>query len=181
MPVTPERPGFDALAKLWRIADSMRGRGENFDGINFVHHAKEAGIVFGVPELVYIMQRTGGRGDEYFVPTEVAEFIGKLLQPASPKVMLDPWAGFGLLAVPLNQLLHPERYDAYSPIAAACEILPQFEGASGINLRCIDPLRALTQSAERYDAIVGNTPFGMRSQEPLILQVGGENRKVRDD
>lgn len=166
---------------IWKIADSMRGERERFDIANLVRQCKEAGIPVGVEELLFIMQRLGRRDGEYFVPTDVAEFVAKLLEPASPRTMLDPWAGAGLLTIPLNQHLRPERYDALSPNAAACQVFQMLEGSAGIKIQCVDPLRALAQSPDRYDAVAGNTPFGMRSREPLVLRVGAENRSINDD
>lgn len=164
---------------IWKIADSMRG--ERFDVAKLVRQCKEAGIPVGVQELLFIIQRLGRRDGEYFVPTDVAEFVAKLLEPASPKTMLDPWAGVGLLTLPLNQYLRPRRCEALSPNAAACEVFKMLEGSAGINIQCTDPLLALAQSPDRYDAVVGNTPFGMRGREPLVVQVGAEKRRVRDD
>ena len=95
--------------------------------------------------------------------------------------MLDPWAGVGLLPLSLNQHLRLERYEALSPNAAACDVFKLLEGSAGINIQCGDPLLALAQSPARYDAVVGNTPFGMRSREPLLVQIGAEKRRVSDD
>ena len=166
---------------IWKIADSMRGRSESFGVTNLVRKCKEAGIPVGVHELLFILQRLGRRDGESFVPTDVAEFVAKLLEPASPKTMLDPWAGVGLLTLSLNQHLRLERCEALSPNAAACEVFKLLEGSAGINIQCADPLLALARSPARYDAVVGNTPFGMRGREPLVVQVGAEERRVSDD
>ena len=122
---------------IWKITDSMRG--EHFDVANLVRHVKEAGISVGVQELLFILQRLGGRVGESFVPTDVAEFVAKLLEPASPKTMLDPWAGVGLLTLSLNQHLRLERCEALSPNAAACEVFKLLEGSAGINIQCGPP------------------------------------------
>lgn len=166
---------------IWKIADSMRGRGEGLDAANLVRQSKMAGIPVGVQELLFIMQRLDRRDGEYSVPTDVAEFVAKLLEPASPKTMLDPWAGVGLLTIPLNQHLRPENCEALSPNTVACEVFQMLEGSAGIRIQCGDPLRALAQSSDRYDAVVGNTPFGMQSREPLVVRVGAEDRRVNDD
>ena len=166
---------------IWKIADSMRGRGERLDVPTLVRQSKQAGIPVGVQELLFIMQRFGQREGEYFVPTDVAEFIAKFLELASPKTMLDPWAGVGLLTIPLNQHLRPGNCEALSPNTAACEVFQMLEGSAGIKIQCVDPLRALAQSSDRYDAVVGNTPFGMRSREPLVVRVGAEDRRVNDN
>lgn len=166
---------------IWKIADSMRGQGTRLDVANLVRQCKEAGIRVGVQELVFIMQRLGRTDGEYFVPTDVAEFVAKFLEPASPKTMLDPWAGAGLLTIPVSQHLRPGSFEALSPNIATCEVFQMLEGSAGIKIRCADPLRALAESPGRYDAVVGNTPFGMRSREPLIVRVGAEDRRVNDD
>jgi type I restriction-modification system DNA methylase subunit len=147
-----------------------------------VRKSKEAGILVGVHELLFIMQRLGRREDgEYFVPMDAAEFVVKLLEPASPKTLLDPWAGVGLLTIPLNQHLRLENCEALSPNTVACEVFQMLEGSAGINIKCGNPLLALSQSPDQYDAVVGNTPFNVRSQEPLVVRVGAEDRRVNDD
>src|ERR1039457_7001766 len=119
----------DSISK---IADSMLGRGERIDVANLVQQSKEDGIPVGVQELLFIMQRFGQRDGEYFVPTDVAEFVAKLLEPAAPKTMLDPWAGVGLLSIPLSQHLRPGHCEALSPSATACEVFQMLEGSAGI-------------------------------------------------
>jgi len=166
---------------IWKIADSMRGRGEHLDVANLIRQCKEAGIMVGVQEVVSIMQRLGPIESDYFVPTDVAEFVAKFLEVVSPKKILDPWAGVGLLTIPLNQHLRPGIFEAFSPNAIACEVFKMLEGSTGIKIQCGDSLRALAESSDRYDAVVGNTPFGMRCREPLAVRVEGEDRKVNDD
>jgi len=136
----------------------------------------------------------------------VAEFVVKLLEPALPKSMLDPWAGMGLLTLPLHQHLRLERCEAISPNVAAHEVFQMLDGSEGINIRCVDPLVALAQGTEQYDAIVGAMPFDMMrshkepifgvedgtrtvqeyvdafdSTETLIVQVGNKARQVIDN
>jgi hypothetical protein len=166
---------------IWKIAESMRGRGERLDVANLVRQSKEAGVPIGVQELLFIMRRLGPRDVDHFVPTDVAEFVAKFLEPASPKTILDPWAGAGLLTISLNQHLRPGKYEALSANTAACEVFQMLEGSAGIEIQCGDPLRALAQSSDWYDAVVGNTPFGMLSREPLVVKVGAEDRKINDD
>jgi len=166
---------------IWGIADSMRGGRERLSVGSLVRKSKEAGISIGVQELLFIMQRFAPADAGHIVPTGVAEFVSKLLEPASPQTILDTWAGVGLLAIPLNQHLRPENCEAFSPNIADYEIFQIIEGATDINIQCGDPLSMLVQSPDRYDAIVGNLPYGKRSREPLVVRVGAEDRRVNDD
>lgn len=169
-------PHTDSISK---IIGSMRGKGPDVETL--VRQCKENGIPVGVQELLFICQRLGRNHSEYCIPTDVAEFVAKILEPASPKTMLDPWAGMGLLSLSLNQHLRPGRFEALSPNTAAHDVFQMLEGAEEIKIRCADPLLALVRSPDQYDAIVGNTPFGVKSREPLVVQAGAKTHRVSDD
>ena len=64
---------------IWKIADSMRGR-ESLEVTNLIRKCKEAEIPVGVQELFFILQQLGRSYGESFVPTDVAEFVAKLLR-----------------------------------------------------------------------------------------------------
>ncbi len=166
---------------IWKIANSMRGGSERLSVTSLVRQSKAAGISIGVQELFFIMQRFVPQDTNNIVPTGVAKFMAKLLKPASPQTILDPWAGVGLLTIPLNQYLRPGNCEALSPGTEDCEVFQMLEGSAGINIQCGDPLSLLAQSPNRYDAIVGHTPFGKWSREPLVVRVGAEDRSVNDD
>src|SRR5947208_2169634 len=152
---------------ITRVADSVRGTMPTSDVPALVRRCKDAGIPVGPQELAFVLQRLGRSHGEHYVPTDVAELIAQIVEPFSPKTLLDPWAGAGLLAIPVSERLRPERYDAYTPSHTASEVFQMLQGSPEITIHCADPLEALRQSSDQFDAVVGNTPFGMRAKAPL--------------
>jgi N-6 DNA methylase len=166
---------------IMQVANSLRGAEGATDVPELVRRCKDAGVPMGVGEVVFILQRIGRGHGEHYLPTEVAEFVATLLEPWSPRTLLDPWAGAGLLAIPLKDRLKPERFEAYSRDRGAREVFGSLDGAAGITIRDDEPLDALQQCGEHFDAVVGIPPLGARSQRPLAVRVGDEDRAVSDD
>lgn len=165
---------------IWKIAESMRQEIGLFDVSTLIKQCIEAGISVGVDDLRTIIQGPG-RGGEFYIPADLTEFIAKLLEIVSPKTILDPWAGMGLLTIPLNKHFSPKVFRAISRNTAACEVMQMVDGSSGLSIDCVDPIRALAESDEQYDAVVTIPPFGMRSNAPLSVRVNSKEQEVRDD
>ena len=96
-----------------RIADSVRGKIPYSDVTSLLQHCKDAGLPIGIEELLFVITRMG-RYLDHFVPADIADFVGRVVQPHSPKNVLDPWAGMGFLTIPVKDRLHPESFEAYS-------------------------------------------------------------------
>ena len=126
----------------------MRGEAALSDTSALILRCKEAGILVGVEDLRTIIQRHGGgaRGSENYVPADLTEFMAKLLDIVSPKTILDPWAGWGLLTIPLNQHFSPKVFRAMSRNSSACEVMQMVDGSSGLSIECVDPLHGGPQS-----------------------------------
>ena len=88
---------------IWRVADSVRGKIPLSDVASLLQHCKSAGIPVGIEELFFVITRVE-RCLDHFVPRDIADFVARLVEPHSPKTLLDPWAGMGLLTIPS---IHP--------------------------------------------------------------------------
>jgi hypothetical protein len=121
-----------------------------------VQQCKDAGIPIGIEELIFIVSRLG-RSFRHFVPTEVADFVARLVEPYSPKTVLDPWAGMGLLTIPVKDRLNADFFEAYTVIQSDVDVWQLLDGAAGITLHVGDALRALQESSSEFDAVT--VPF----------------------
>jgi hypothetical protein len=99
---------------IWKLADAQRdrftqhnvgGRLFSFDLTGFIGHCKEHGIPIGSEELLFILSRLDmGTFDSPFIPGSVATFMAMLAEPYSPRSVLDPWAGLGVLACAVQNI-----------------------------------------------------------------------------
>ena len=162
---------------LWKVGDKIRGK----EAISFevlIRACKEERIELTLHTLGLLVKQFG-RG-EAFVPESVSRFVGGILKPYSPASILDPWSGLGFLAIPLGEILGPEKFDAYCRNAFAGEIWGDLQGASGISLKLGDGLQSMVDSDEKYDAIVCNPPLNLPLTNPYAVQVEGDEVKVKD-
>jgi len=71
------------------VVNSLRDEKCAHSLVSLVKRCKDSGITMGAPEVAFLMTRTR-RGGDHFVPTDVAEFIGRLIERSSPNTLLDP-------------------------------------------------------------------------------------------
>lgn len=163
---------------IWQIADQVRGTGHPSVRV-LIRACTEAGIPFGVEELDFVITRMRRDVDQYISP-EIANFIAQILNTYRPKSILDPWAGMGMLDVPIQSAIKPEQFDAYTVNHAHGELWPMIEGTAGIQLHTKEPLRALQEITKRYDAAVSCLPWNARFEEGEGLILGEFESSRRD-
>lgn len=165
---------------IWKVADELRRRPEVMNVGSLLLTCRAKGIPITVDDLVVVLSRFE-RHTDHFVPRSVAEFIAKLIKPYSPTSTLDPWAGMGFLPIPLNELLKPKRYEAYSKNHGHVEVWKQLEGTAGIKLHEADALVALAKSSDDFDAAVSCPPWGLRANQSVTVQIDGKDEEIKDD
>jgi hypothetical protein len=138
------------------------------------------GIPITVDDLAFIVTQFE-RNNDHFVPRSVAEFIVKLIKPLAPRSILDPWAGMGFLTIPLNTLLAPERYEAYSKSPSHFEVWRKLQDTEGITLHEDDALAVLTKSPESFDAVISCPPWGLHTNDSLTIYIDGKKEVIKDD
>ena len=175
----------EAPDRIWKIADTLRGR--EFTGLgSLVSECKDQGIAMTVNDLAFMVSRASMSSrfrlqPDHFVPQGVADFIAKLIKPYSPTSILDPWAGMGFLPIPLNELLKPKRYDAYSQNHGHAEVWRQLEGTAGITLHETDALVALADSSDTFGAAVSCPPWGLRANQSVTVRIGDKDEEIKED
>lgn len=166
---------------IWHVLDSLRGHAARFDIVSVAEECRKTGIPFGVDELRFVMLHLGKEYCENYLPAGVAEFIGRLLTPYSPKRILDPWAGIGFLPIPIYECLQPDQLVAISPTVVGHQIVQAVKGTSEISCLQGEPQSILASSAGVYDAVVSCPPFNMQSRQPFTARIGDEDITVKDD
>lgn len=165
---------------IWKVADELRRRPEVMNVGSLLLACRAKGIPITVDDLVVVLSRFE-RHTDHFVPRSVAEFIAKLIKPYSPTSILDPWAGMGFLPIPLNELLKPKRYEAYSKNHGHVEVWKQLEGTAGIKLHEADALVALAKSSDDFDAAISCPPWGLRAIQSVTVHIDGKDEEIKDD
>lgn len=165
---------------IFRVMDSLRGKMSPSDVASLLRHCKDAGIPVGIEELLFVVTHIG-RCLDHFVPSGIADFVARLVELHSPKNLLDPWAGMGLLTIPVNDRLNPESFEAYCLDQSHAEVWRLLNEESGVTLHHGDALTALPESARTFDAVVGCPPWGRKAQGPLRVRIGNDEIFVEDD
>ena len=165
---------------IWNLANTLRGKISLSDIAGLLKHCKEEGIPIGREELLFILTRLGRYAD-HFVPTEVADFVARLIEPFSPQTILDPWAGMGLLTIPVMDRVRPKSFEAYSINQSHVDVWELLDDGEGITLHAEDAIEALRESENKYDVVVGCPPWGLKAKAPLNVSVEGTEVTVKDD
>ena len=119
--------------------------------------------------------------NEVMVPESVAVFLGRYLAKRNPKKLLDPCAGLGSLALPVNVAVRPQCFDIFTDSELGGEPWKQYPEAKGINVHLGDGLSKLQEVERVYDAIVSCPPFGKRSKISTSVGKTEQNREIRGD
>jgi len=125
-------------------------------------------------EFYEIMDSERGRGHslgEFFIPFSLAEFISTLASNRSPKSMLDPWAGRGVLAAFTADQVKAEQFDAVAINQSDAEFAQRHHLNDAVKMTVSDGLHWLGNQTQGYDAIVSCPPFGMRAQTSVQSHV----------
>lgn len=109
-----------------------------------------------------------GEIGEYFVPPVILDVASALLEGRSANIACDPWAGFGVLAAQVHEVVNAENTIAFSrnqhSVALGRVLTPQLEWSTG------DPLALLEALSQPLDVVAAVLPFGARSSQALDLK-----------
>jgi len=114
---------------------------------------------------------------EHYVPPVVVDVVRHCLEGSRAKLLLDPWAGVGVLAAAAKDATQAAHCIAYasSPgtLALARALVPQVDWRL---TEITDPLACLHEISEPVDIAVCVPPMGMKAQEPI--EVGTSNQSA---
>ncbi|MFH5804972.1 hypothetical protein [Alienimonas sp. DA493] len=162
----------DPARRLWELATELRDGELSVENVTRVYQREHGPVP---PAALYKFStklgRAGsGHGVDHVIPPWVAEFVASAaaaVSPAKPESIFDPWAGGGLLTVPVASHLSAWAV-AYCYSDAAAEMLERLEGAERVTvLREAEPeedgdLFDETKAAAPVDVVACSLPWGMR-------------------
>ena len=94
----------DPIAELWLALDAQRGS-KPMDASALAGIIRERALEVRADQLHEIIRRLGPRAGELSHPPELASLIARLVDASPPLSILDPWAGAGMLLIPLAEHL----------------------------------------------------------------------------
>ncbi len=165
---------------IWKIADKMRGRRTELHIDALLNECKAAGVPVGMEELQYIISKRNEYLD-HFVPTDVADFIARIIEPSAPDSILDPWAGYGILAMTVKSKLNPRIMEAYVPNRNQIDVWQVYGEDSAVVLHHAEALNDLPQSDRIYDAVVGCPPWGLSTRQTPNFSIENQSLRIKDE
>lgn len=116
-----------------------------------------------------------------FVPSELlGQTIAQLLEGTSAKVLLDPWAGFGILVSSIQETTHAEKVYAFTKNENEAKIGEIF--ANNVKLKVGDPLEQIQDINEKIDVIICSPPFNFKYDKPLtLISENGKKIQIKSD
>jgi hypothetical protein len=170
----------DREDKLWAILNECRSHGGDVSPPAVLKAMKRQGIQPEIEDLSAICAALGKRAGEQYFPKTLVSFIHRLLEGLQLENVLDPWAGYGLMARQLNQRLRIEQFDALSSYEGNEEIDILLPADQRLRWKTGNPLELLVSLRGPYDAVVSCPPFGLDA-EPFRLRVQNDELDLRDD
>ena len=165
-------------SQLWTILDQMRGRGVTDSLLAVLEKARADGIDIGPKELSSVLGGSRGGFAEHFVPTQIVTFIAKLLDGTPLDDVLDPWAGYGLMARQLLMKLPIGRLDALSATEDCVRLDRVLAGGEGPQWTVGHPPDLLDDLCRPYDAVLSIPPMGQPVTASVALD--DEQMELRD-
>ena len=162
----------DPARRLWELASELRDNELTLENVTRVYYREHGPVP---PAALYKFSTKLGRAGSgqtvgHLVPPWVAEFVADVaaaVTPPKPESIFDPWAGGGLLTVPVASRLSAWAV-AYCSSDAAAEMLERLEGAERVTVsREAEPeedgdLFENAKAADPVDVVVCSLPWGVR-------------------
>ena len=166
------------IEQVWKLLDKNRSR---FKGLETIFEvAKESNIDLSIEDLGQLTKRLRPSDSERVCPDLVVNFIKQYLLDIDIKSVLDPWAGFGSVIIPLANVLKLEKAVGIEPNSLNIEIAQHLDPKNVIQWIHGDPLTQLHQIGDRFDAVISNTPINIKPNE-TTLNIDGQEIFLQDN
>jgi len=168
--------------ELWEALDNKRGELNLSDGLEALTKiVKEAKRPLSIEAAQMFFGRFPKQDGAYFTPPVVAKAINFLLRERSPRNLLDPWSGAGILLTSVARSLSISNCQGIYPNSRPQEFSSLLEGGEDVEWITTDPVKWLAKTDIEYDAIVNSwLPLGSHTSEELY-EVAGEIHIIKDD
>jgi hypothetical protein len=153
--------------ELKKLRDRIRANEQDADLLNALATSfRDLGISIPhgtIQSFVADLFRGFSDSGEYFVPPTLLSVVHSLLEGRSAKVVCDPWAGLGVLALTAQEIVHAAK-------TIACVLNPHVFAlgrilAPGLQWHFGNPLIFLDTLSEPLDVVVSVPPFGLRARD----------------
>ncbi len=146
--------------KIWSILDKARGLNSIKTVVDCLDIFEDEGVNLKVEDLEILSSYL--KYDENFFPNHLSKFVADILNNYSPKNILDPWARYGQLAIPILEKNESSKFDAINRNLMESKVLMKLDLQRQIKIQNGDPVEILQKTKKKFDAIVCAPPFGMK-------------------
>jgi hypothetical protein len=168
----------ESRARLWEIADKLRERHLRVELPELLDEAQRAGLRV-TREDVDLLLRAERRSDdgEFCVPRGAREFIEAMAKWLKPRVVINPFAGYGELIEYVARIAEPEHSLAIERSQRAVSVGAYLTAELPISWLCEEPSRAIENPVVKNsapDLVVSCLPFGGKPESrSLVLPIIG--------
>src|SRR5262245_59390864 len=136
---------------LYEELDRRRGT-ESLSPTGIINAAKSIGVELTVGQFIDAVVKLDPRHRETNIfPWWIIEFICRYAAETHPQSILDPWAGFGLLLIPLATVAEPKRAVGITPIADDLDVAKELDNRKAISWCCDRPFEKLDSIEGSFD------------------------------
>lgn len=181
------KPAFnqELLQRLRHLRNEIAHGVHRADGEAVAQQLRHLGITVPTEDLQWFVSdllRDMGSGGEHFVPPSLLDVVRGLLEGTKAAIVLDPWAGVGVLAAAVKDASQAVQAIAYgtSPgtLALAKALAPQLEWRLA---KITDPLACLKDVPGSIDVAACIPPMGMKAPEAIeVASASGSTVSTRD-
>lgn len=163
---------FELEKELFGLFDYLRG--QSIEPSLFPKILRDRNIkipIQNIPDFIRLLTTFSGKSFSYLtIPDLVISFIETLAKNYKPKVILDPWAGAGVLLSTIQNATSAEKYIAFSNNIAEYDLgtylLPDTDWITG------DYLQLISEIDAPIDMVACVLPFGYRAKNEINITNG---------
>jgi hypothetical protein len=142
---------------------------------------KTLGTDFTVGQFVDAVWKFGRGYIEGVFPRHIVEFICRYITDACPKSILDPWAKFGVLLIPLATVTSAAKAVGITPNVTDLEIAKALDTRETISWILGDPLQQVDSIKESFDLVASFPPFNFGGTRQVRIDLNGATVEVSDN
>ena len=152
---------------LWQVADDLRTGSGSLSLASIVQSARARGVQVSVEHVRQFEPLLAAHG-QWSTPSTLIDLFIEIARKQKPQTVLDPWAGYGALLLPLAKAVEPNKAVAMTPNSSECELGQTLSADIRINWICGDPLTTLATDSSAVELIVSCPPFNYRAGSSAI-------------
>jgi len=161
---------ISANEQLWQLVDKMRGT-HHPSLVEIVKEVRAANIPVSTEQLRALVQKFYPNEFSLLPPNSVIEFIKDYIKDIQVESILDPWAGFGSLLLPIVEATKTATAKGISPNSEEVKIAKGISENVPISWMLSDPLIGIDELKDNFDLIISCPPLGYKPTK-ISINVG---------